>query len=1127
MLTTKLRKRLALLLSLTLCISLLGTAVYAVPETLASAQPLICDKIEHVHEADCYDPGDLICSPEENEEHTHTSDCYLPDLLFCITEEHIHTDECYAPADRGEEPEPTPSAASDEAPLPLSTGDTFTVDTLTYALLSDSTVTVAGWDGSDADGILVIPATVTSPEGLSYTVTALSDTALTDPTTGSSNKMKLHELTIPDTVTELASNAINAPEAFSGISSSYPLTVITGGNGLTSLPDKALWECYLLQRINGFSNVTEIGSQAFYHCSKLDSITGLDWTAITRIGEEAFYSCKGTKLFQELDRLSSLKELGAGAFRSSLVRRVTLPEGLTAIPEYAFYDSHMLSSVTIPNSVTAIGKSAFAMTSSEVDKSVVIGSNNASQLERIESKAFYSEPETYGDTILNSNYNSILIHGCEDNIDIASDAFYDMDNIVTFTVESVETAGDSKALQQRIDAANGTPIVLTESYAIDQTITIPANTSVTLLSETGATLRAETDFKGPMFQIPAGGSLTVGGNLTCLVRNGRFADSAGALTLEGGVLIRGGKVTSSESGVIKVSGGTFQMSGGTITNAIITTQYSGAVYLGKGAEMLMTGGAITNNTAEKQLNSSGGVLVDEGARLIMDGEGTISGNRGFRGAGVLVFGGIDPQFTYSEETAAVFLLKAGTISGNQAMGKLGALEPSGAGVFVQYNAQFIMTGGLISGNQTDGMGGGVATIAPYEGSGGGIFEMKGGTLAKNEAAYGGGLYSYSIGTVTLYAGSIQDNTANMLGGGMYVSTNPYTIELAGSTLITGNTAYRMGGGLWSCPIGTVTLAEGRFAIYGNTAEQAGDDVAVLNKVGGTMVTTLGDQMPGGGVMAWYQDGSIYGTTLNGNDWGTIGNAPRYQAGDSRVTFPSDSTSSFAAKSIVTEEAAALAEISADLKITGNTAWQGGGIGTNGIIYQEGGADVIEIPVEKKWVGGSADNRPAEIMVNLIQITAETQYVVDTAVLSEANDWSYTFRGLAGGEYTVSELVVPGYTSSVSGNTEQGFLITNTFQDTPTPPVTPDPDPDPTPKPSPDPTPAPDPGPEPTPPGPNDETFIDEEDPPQGYMTDESGDSKADAPKTSDNLGLWIAAAFLSGLGLTALTLTGRNYKQKR
>lgn len=84
-----------------------------------------------------------------------------------------------------------------------------------------------------------------------------------------------------------------------------------------------------------------------------------------------------------------------------------------------------------------------------------------------------------------------------------------------------------------------------------------------------------------------------------------------------------------------------------------------------------------------------------------------------------------------------------------------------------------------------------------------------------------------------------------------------------------------------------------------------------------------------------------------------------------------------------------------------------------------------IYVMKKWVdqNDAAKKRPSSITVEL----RENGDVIDTAVLNDGNGWAHTFTELREeGKYSVSEVAVENYTVQCSGDSENGFLITNTY-----------------------------------------------------------------------------------------------------
>lgn len=88
--------------------------------------------------------------------------------------------------------------------------------------------------------------------------------------------------------------------------------------------------------------------------------------------------------------------------------------------------------------------------------------------------------------------------------------------------------------------------------------------------------------------------------------------------------------------------------------------------------------------------------------------------------------------------------------------------------------------------------------------------------------------------------------------------------------------------------------------------------------------------------------------------------------------------------------------------------------------------VTDISVQKNWVG--AGNDKPSVTVNLLQNGTK----IASAELSDTNQWQHTFtnqplKDRSGNDYryTVSEESVYGYTPSISGSVENGFVFTNT------------------------------------------------------------------------------------------------------
>ncbi len=170
----------------------------------------------------------------------------------------------------------------------------------------------------------------------------------------------LTSITIPDSVTSIGNYA------FSGCTS---LTSITIGNGVTSIGDSAFGACKSLTSIIIPDSVTSIGAEAFWYCASLTSVTIPD--SVTSIGNYAFSSCDSlTSVY--ISNIEAWCEIEFGSSSSNplyfakelylnnkSVTNLTIPDSITSISDYAFYNCTSLTSIIIPDSVTSIGAEAF------------------------------------------------------------------------------------------------------------------------------------------------------------------------------------------------------------------------------------------------------------------------------------------------------------------------------------------------------------------------------------------------------------------------------------------------------------------------------------------------------------------------------------------------------------------------------------------------------------------------------------------------------------------------------------------------------------------------------------------------------------------------------------------------
>ncbi len=286
-----------------------------------------------------------------------------------------------------------------------------------YYITNGTNATVTSGN-NEYSGSVTIPATVTYG-GTTYSVTSIGNsafegcsglTAINIPNSVTSigdkafwNCTGLTAINIPNSVTTIGYGAFygtawynNQPDGviYAGLvayqyKGTMPVgTSITLRNGTKGIANRAFYGCTGLTTINIPNSVTTIGERAFYNCTSLTTINIPN--SVTTIGTYAFYNCTslttanignsvtsiGDKAFNACPSLTNITVASDNPKYDSRnncnaiietetntlifgCKNTTIPNSVTTIGNYAFYECSSLTSINIPNSVTYTGSYTF------------------------------------------------------------------------------------------------------------------------------------------------------------------------------------------------------------------------------------------------------------------------------------------------------------------------------------------------------------------------------------------------------------------------------------------------------------------------------------------------------------------------------------------------------------------------------------------------------------------------------------------------------------------------------------------------------------------------------------------------------------------------------------------------
>ena len=237
------------------------------------------------------------------------------------------------------------------------------IDGINYELVAKAKqATVIAKSSGKYSGEVVIPESV-EHEGSAYSVTSIGDYAF-------QYCSGLTSVTIPNSVTSIGEDAFYN---CSGLTSVHISDIAAwckiDFEGFYSNPLKYAHHLYLngeeVKDLVIPNSVTSIGYLAFSGCYGLTSVTIPN--SVTSIRGQAFGGCSGltsivvedgNPVYDSRNNCNAIIETATNTLHSGC-KTTIIPNSVTNIGDYAFYECSGLTSVTIPNSVTSIGWYAF------------------------------------------------------------------------------------------------------------------------------------------------------------------------------------------------------------------------------------------------------------------------------------------------------------------------------------------------------------------------------------------------------------------------------------------------------------------------------------------------------------------------------------------------------------------------------------------------------------------------------------------------------------------------------------------------------------------------------------------------------------------------------------------------